>query len=151
MRMYKLRNAKKMTQSELAKLCQTTQQQIAKIESGAVDPKLSTLRRIASALGCELADQFFTKKSFLREINDAVKRNKINLSKVSVMYLYGVCVGEKGCNHTIHSGRWSKLETKKFTSKGEQIGVERSLKPAIWAFKKGKNFSKKKTLKNKLR
>jgi transcriptional regulator with XRE-family HTH domain len=40
---------------QLAKLCNTTQSAIARLESGGRPPRIDTLQRIANALDCELA------------------------------------------------------------------------------------------------
>lgn len=51
-RLADLRKAAGLTQSELAELAGITQSRVSDIERGAVvDPQLSTLRRIAAALG----------------------------------------------------------------------------------------------------
>ncbi len=49
-----LRNRLRMTQAELAKRAHITQPNLAAIESGKVDPLLSTLRRIYKGLWCDL-------------------------------------------------------------------------------------------------
>src|SRR3954468_6185798 len=85
-----------MTQSELAEKCETTQQQIAKIENGVVDPRLSTLRKIADALSCELPDLFYTKKDFVDSINQAINEIGVDLGKTSVLDLNIICSKEKG-------------------------------------------------------
>ncbi len=49
----KLRRKLGLTQAELAKLAQVSQSLVSQIESGEVDPRLSTLRRIVDALNRE--------------------------------------------------------------------------------------------------
>jgi transcriptional regulator with XRE-family HTH domain len=44
-----------LSQVQLAKLCNTTQSAIARLESGGRPPRIDTLQRIANALDCELA------------------------------------------------------------------------------------------------
>ncbi len=44
----------RLSQAELAALCETTQSAIARLESGGRPPRIDTLLRIASALDCEL-------------------------------------------------------------------------------------------------
>jgi transcriptional regulator with XRE-family HTH domain len=51
------RQARQLSQRELAELCGTTQSAIARVERGVRPPRLDTLRRIASALDCELLVQ----------------------------------------------------------------------------------------------
>lgn len=87
MKVLRLRKLRGMSQGRLADLCGTTQQQIAKIERDLVDPKLSTLRRLAEALECELADLFYSKKEFLSELNRIVKSEKLNLKKTTLLAL----------------------------------------------------------------
>ncbi|MDQ3993625.1 MAG: helix-turn-helix domain-containing protein [Actinomycetota bacterium] len=48
------RRERGLSQAELATLCGTTQSAIARLESGGRPPRIDTLLRIASALGCEL-------------------------------------------------------------------------------------------------
>ena len=49
-----LRDRLRMTQTELAKRAHITQPNLAAIESGKVDPQVSTLRRIYQGLWCDL-------------------------------------------------------------------------------------------------
>jgi transcriptional regulator with XRE-family HTH domain len=90
-----LRRQKGITQTQLAESCETTQQQIAKIESGVVDPRLSTLRRIARSLGCELEDLFYTKKEFLGQLNSLIAEKRLDLRKVTLMELNSLCADER--------------------------------------------------------
>lgn len=50
----RLRVARQLSQSELARLCGTTQSAIARLERGSRPPRLDTLARIAEALDCRL-------------------------------------------------------------------------------------------------
>ena len=50
-----LRTYLRMTQTELARRANITQANLAAIESGKADPRLSTLRRIYEGLGCRLS------------------------------------------------------------------------------------------------
>jgi transcriptional regulator with XRE-family HTH domain len=43
-----------LSQAQLAELCDTTQSAIARLEGGGRPPRIDTLLRLASALGCEL-------------------------------------------------------------------------------------------------
>ncbi len=49
-----LRTYLRMTQAEVAKLAQITQPNLAAIESGKADPRVSTLRRIYQSMRCDL-------------------------------------------------------------------------------------------------
>jgi transcriptional regulator with XRE-family HTH domain len=50
----RLRSAKGLTQEDLAKLLNTKQESIARLESGDALPSLSTIKRLANALDAEL-------------------------------------------------------------------------------------------------
>ena len=52
------RQARRLSQRELAELCGTTQSAIARLESGARPPRLDTLLRVAAALDCQLEVTF---------------------------------------------------------------------------------------------
>lgn len=53
-----LREAKGLSQSELARRIGSTQPAVARLEAGGVAPTIETLERIASALGLQLAVSF---------------------------------------------------------------------------------------------
>lgn len=91
LRIVQIRKKMGMTQKGLAQLCGTTQQQIAKIEGGLADPQLSTLSRIALAMGCETRDLFYSKFDFLEEIKSIVKSEKINLKTLTAIELISFC------------------------------------------------------------
>ncbi len=91
LRIVQWRKIKGLTQEELANKCNTTQQTIAKIEQGSVDPKLSTLQKIADALECELSDLFYNRKEFALDVNSVVKKLELNLSKVNPVDLNHLC------------------------------------------------------------
>lgn len=48
------RHARRLSQTELAELCGTTQSAIARLESGGRPPRIDTLLRVANALDCNL-------------------------------------------------------------------------------------------------
>lgn len=91
LRVIQVRKRLSLTQTDLAKKCNTTQQTIAKIEQGVVDPKLSTLEKLAEALDCELIDLFYTRESFAADVNQVVKSLGLNLSKIKSMDLNNIC------------------------------------------------------------
>ena len=68
-----LRKQKGMSQRELAETSGTLQQQIALIESGRSDPRLSTLWKIAKAFETDIAGLFFTLENFIKQVNGVVK------------------------------------------------------------------------------
>jgi len=53
-----LREARGITQGEMAARMHTTQSAIARLESGGTHPTLSTLERVSEALGAELVVEF---------------------------------------------------------------------------------------------
>jgi putative transcriptional regulator len=110
LRIVQLRKRKSMTQTRLAELCSTTQQQIAKIENAVVDPQLSTLKRLASALGCEIKDLFYSKAEFLAEIRLVVKESKTDLKKIKILELNSTCYEARGIP-SLHP-YWSLVEIK---------------------------------------
>lgn len=99
-----------MTQKHLAELCGTTQQQIAKIENGHVDPQLSTLKRVAEALNCELKNLFYSKEEFLSEIRASAKINNVNLRKINLIELNSICASSTG-TPSMHP-YWSLIQIK---------------------------------------
>jgi predicted transcriptional regulator len=96
MKIARIRKEKNLTQADLALSCETSQQQIAKIEGGIVDPRLSTIRRIAEALDCDLPELFYSRKEFLSEIIAVIQNNKIDLKKIKLVQLNSLCASEKG-------------------------------------------------------
>lgn len=91
LRIQQIRKQRGITQAELARECDTTQQQIAKIESGLVDLKISTLRRIAKALSCQLPELFYTRKQFFTDVTSVVKSQKINIGVTPIIKLNRLC------------------------------------------------------------
>ncbi|MGZ5279510.1 MAG: helix-turn-helix domain-containing protein [Pseudobdellovibrionaceae bacterium] len=91
LRIIQIRKMKSLTQTDLAGKCETTQQTIAKIEQGVVDPKLSTLQRISEALSCELVDLFYTRETFAQDVNKVAKNLKLNLEKLNAHELNYFC------------------------------------------------------------
>lgn len=113
LRVAQLRKRKGMTQKQLAELCATTQQQIAKIEVGTGDPQLSTLTRIARALGGEVKDLFYSRKEFLAEILGVVRREKIDLKKVSILGLNSLCAEAAGMPPLHPYWEWVEIKNNK--------------------------------------
>lgn len=64
----KVREAKGLSQKELAGLLDMPQPQYSRIESGKTDPSFTTLERIAKALGISLADLFKADEIF-KDVN----------------------------------------------------------------------------------
>ena len=56
MRLRQLRKVKELTQEDLARKAGVTLGYIARLETGRHDPKLSTLRKLAKALGVSVAE-----------------------------------------------------------------------------------------------
>lgn len=59
-----LRNRLRMSQEQLAKRANITQPHLAEIETGKIDPKISTLRQIFHGLSCDLIIEPRPKKPF---------------------------------------------------------------------------------------
>jgi len=110
MKIYQIRKKKGMTQDELAKASGTTQQQIAKIEKDLVDPKLSTLRKIAKALNCEVQALLWSKADFLRELNWVVKKHGLVNKNTGIRILNSLCALEKKIQP--YHPFWEELEIK---------------------------------------
>lgn len=91
LRIVQWRKKRGLTQEELAQKCKTTQQTIAKIEQGTVDPKLTTIQKIAEALDCDLVDLFYTREGFSQDVNAVVEKLELNLSKVRSIDLNNLC------------------------------------------------------------
>jgi len=65
----KLRKKLGLTQAELAQLSQVSQSLVSQIESGEVDPRLSTLRRIVDALnGEEAGREVYAEDLFVKDL-----------------------------------------------------------------------------------
>lgn len=62
-----VRNQKKMTQRQLADLCGMADSAIRKYESGTINPKYETLKRIAGAL--DISVDFFTGRAPFNDLN----------------------------------------------------------------------------------
>ena len=102
-----LRKKMNLTQAALAQASETTQQQIALIERGHSDPRLSTLYKIAAALSVEIGELFFTIEEFLEVLNRII-RNDFGGKTPSLRELNIYC----GENHNIspYDPNWSKIE-----------------------------------------
>lgn len=75
-----LRNYLRMTQTELAKHAKITQPNLAAIESGKVDPQVSTLQRIYQGLSCNLSMEPRPQKpldEILRDRARAIARKRL--------------------------------------------------------------------------
>ena len=110
MKIAKFRKEKGITQAQLAELIGTSQQQIAKIERGVVDPRLSTLRRIAEALGCEVPALFYTPVEFLREIKGVAAENGVKPAELGLWKLNELCQREAGLPS--YDPLWERISVK---------------------------------------
>src|SRR5688572_29604980 len=72
LKILKIRKQRGLTQAELAERSGVSQQHIAKIERAKLDPKLSTLRRVADALGCEVRDLIWDRSDFVAVVNNVI-------------------------------------------------------------------------------
>lgn len=71
-RIKKIREAKGLSQKEVALNLSMNPSQYSKIENGKVDPQCSSIEKIANALGISLAD-IFTQENSLENINSIDK------------------------------------------------------------------------------
>jgi transcriptional regulator with XRE-family HTH domain len=78
----RLRKLRGWTQAQLAERCGLAQQHVAKLESEDADPQVSTLRKIASALGVELGELFWTRAEFETITNAVAKRHRLNVRRL---------------------------------------------------------------------
>jgi transcriptional regulator with XRE-family HTH domain len=85
------RKRREMTQAQLAEKCGTTQQQIAKIEGGQVDARVSTLFKIAAALGVDAADLLHTRREFLDTVNGTIQSRGLDMSRMKLARLVSLC------------------------------------------------------------
>jgi transcriptional regulator with XRE-family HTH domain len=106
----KIRKQQGVTQAQLAERCGTTQQQIARIENGVVDPRLSTLRRIADSLKCELGDLFFSRDEFINAVRELTVKYELDLRKVGLLELNSLCARDQFIP-SFHPF-WEKIEIK---------------------------------------
>lgn len=106
-----IRKERGLTQTDLAGLCETSQQQIAKIEGGLVDPKLSTLRKIAESLEVDMSQLFYSKSEFLNLLNDLINEEGLSKGKISVAILNGLASELKKVPK--YHPFWEKVELKK--------------------------------------
>lgn len=90
-RIVQWRKRRGLTQEELAKRCKTTQQTIAKIELGTVDPKLTTIQKIAEGLECDIVDLFYTREEFSKDVNAVAEKLDLDLGKIRSADLNGLC------------------------------------------------------------
>jgi transcriptional regulator with XRE-family HTH domain len=74
----KIREAKNLTQKEVALSLEMDQSQYSKIELGKNDPTTATLEKIAQALGVEIAD-FFVSEAFEIDSYDKSLVEKLKL------------------------------------------------------------------------
>ncbi|MGI8825055.1 MAG: helix-turn-helix domain-containing protein [Chloroflexota bacterium] len=65
----RLRTAQGLSQKELAERMRVPQSVIGRLEASSVEPRLSTLDRVAHALGVELEVQFMTERSRERAVS----------------------------------------------------------------------------------
>jgi transcriptional regulator with XRE-family HTH domain len=77
----KIREAKGLSQKEVALSCKIDTSNYSKIESGKIDPAFSSVQKIAYAIGVELTD-LFKADTLTKEINSA---NKSLMEKISLI------------------------------------------------------------------
>ncbi len=81
-----IRESRKLTQTELAKKCDSDQSTIANIEKGNKDPSLQTLIKIANGLDTHIANLFGTEDVLIFDIHRL--RRKYNTADKLTPHLY---------------------------------------------------------------
>lgn len=92
----RLRLAKGLTQEQLAKLLNTKQESIARLESGGSLPSLSTVKKVADALGAEL------------EINLRIKRSRLVIECGKLQPAFEKALSEEGMSEDMK--QWPDIE-----------------------------------------
>lgn len=67
----KFRTEKKLTQHDVARILDLQQSDVSKLENGKIDPKLSTLRRIATKLGIDPRGWFPESSELAKGVDEA--------------------------------------------------------------------------------
>jgi transcriptional regulator with XRE-family HTH domain len=80
-RIKKIRTAKKLSQKEVTLAINMGAAQYSRIESGKTDPSISTLERIAKALGVKLAELFADEEDW----QDVHSQNATTMEKVKLI------------------------------------------------------------------
>ena len=106
----RIREAKNLSQKEVITAISMGAAQYSRIESGKTDPSVSTLARIAQALGVELADLFSSET--LQEVNsyDKTLMEKIKLmeglaeeEQKTIFTILDAFIGKKKLKDTLSS------------------------------------------------
>jgi predicted DNA-binding mobile mystery protein A len=116
---YMMRSALGMTQEQLAKRVRSSQRAVVRLEKGEVDPQLSTLKRIAESLNCELLVRFVPKTDL-----EKILREK---AKVKAQALVKMSVASSNIELQKPSEKTIQLEIKRITE--EILGKKRS---SLW-------------------
>jgi transcriptional regulator with XRE-family HTH domain len=77
----RIRTAKSLSQKEVLTVANLDAAQYSRIENGKTDPTVSTLEKIAKALGVSLAELFTTEK----DLKDVATADKSVMEKVGLM------------------------------------------------------------------
>jgi len=102
-----VRSALGLTQKQLAKRLQTLPRMVGRLEREEVDPRLSTLEKLANALDCKLLIRFVPKQD-LKEL--LYERAKIKAEK-----LVHMSAGSAGLELQKPSGKAIQSEIKRLT------------------------------------
>ncbi len=78
-----IREALGMTQKQLAKRANTTQQSIARLEKNEVSPSIDTLSKLANALECELVIGLIPKNNITKTVEEKAQKKAKNLVEQS--------------------------------------------------------------------
>lgn len=105
-----LRKKMNLTQAALAEAAGATQQQIALIEKGQIDPRLSTLYKIAAALATDIGGLFFSQEEFVEILNKIMKEN-LSGKNITLRELNTYC--SEHHNISSYDPNWSKVTLNK--------------------------------------
>lgn len=102
------RNAKNMSQKEVAASIGIDQAQYSRIESGKVEPTLSSLEKIAEALGAKLGDFFSEEKTADVKSYDKSMAERLRLvdeleevERVSIFNIIDMAISKKRLKDTL--------------------------------------------------
>lgn len=113
-RVRRLREARDITQEELARRMRTTQSVIARLESGGTYPTLSTLERVGDALGAELVVEF----------RDALRSRTASIPG-SATRLLSITRGRKAVTRRAASRAFRATDRRRSTGLGTRVVAKR--------------------------
>jgi transcriptional regulator with XRE-family HTH domain len=104
-----IREALGMTQAQLAKRCRIQQNMVAKIESDTIDLRLSTARKLAKGLGCNLTARLVPQE----EIEKVLDQKSLETARK----LVGLSKSTAGLEKQMPEDRYIELQVKEMQQK----------------------------------